>query len=377
MNTPDPTRHSLPDHANEPDDRALDIDQVGIIGLSYPISVWDRARKLQHTVAKIGLTVGLPQRFKGTHMSRFVEILNEHRGELSLGTVPLILAEVQRRLNADDAFIDVAFPYFMERHAPVSGATSLMEYLCAFHAALRGPALEFTLKVTVPVKTLCPCSKAVSKYGAHNQRGLITVEARFDGMLWIEDIVEAVESCASSPLYALLKREDEKYVTEKAYENPRFVEDLVRNVVIALRDREGVRWLRVSAENIESIHNHSAFAQITWPSASPPPPSPIARRMELPLGEWIRLQRAERGVTQRELAEAIGLSASALCRVERGERTLPAEAAPRLARAWGLDEARVLLRAGVVPPALLRRVAEDPEGFFAWAQVGGEPTLQE
>jgi GTP cyclohydrolase I len=254
----------LPDHASQRDDRQLAIDQVGISRLRYPITVWDRANQKQHTVADIALSVGLPAHFKGTHMSRFIEVLEQHRGELSLKTVPALLEHIQRRLEAEDAYIDVRFPYFLERSAPVSGATSLMEYACRFKANRKGDQLDFALCVTVPVTTLCPCSKAVSEYGAHNQRGLVDVELRFDDMVWIEQVVEAVEAQASSPLYALLKREDEKFVTEAAYDNPRFVEDLVRDCVLALRELPGVSQVTVQVENLESIHNHSAWGRLTW-----------------------------------------------------------------------------------------------------------------
>ncbi|MCB9793760.1 MAG: GTP cyclohydrolase I FolE2 [Alphaproteobacteria bacterium] len=360
-------RDALPDHAAEADHRALPIDQVGIRGLSYPITVWDRDHQKQHTVGEISLSVALPSEFKGTHMSRFIEILNARRGELSLGTVPDILAEVQRRLEAEEAFIEVAFPYFLSKRAPVSGAESLMEYRCRFVASRKGEALDFMLEVTVPVKTLCPCSKAVSRYGAHNQRGLVTARARFEGMLWIEDVVEDVEACASAPLFALLKREDEKWVTEHAYENPRFVEDLVREVVQRLRRREGVRWLEVTAENVESIHNHSAWARIAWPQGDAPE-APVADTPSAPpFGEWLRAQREARRQSQRELAQRLSLSPSLLSRVERGEKRLPPERLDTLAASWGLDPLWLAVKAGALPESLLERVRSDPEGFLAWA----------
>ena len=268
-----PDRDRLPDCAAEPDARSLPIDQVGISSLRAPIVVWDKARRQQSTVASLSMSVGLPAEVKGTHMSRFVEVLGDYRGELSLRTVPDLLAAVQRRLGARDAYLSAAFPYFLERRAPVSGAVSLMDYDCRFEAGLRGDVLDFVLGVRVPVTTLCPCSKSISDYGAHNQRGLVDVRLRFEGMVWIEDVVEAVEGCASAPLYALLKREDEKHLTERAYENPRFVEDLLREVVLALRALPGVRWLEVRAENLESIHNHSAWGRLTWSAEEPDTPS--------------------------------------------------------------------------------------------------------
>lgn len=257
-------RETLPDHASDHDDRALDIDRVGIKDIRYPITVWDRTNKVQHTTGKISLTVSLPREFKGTHMSRFVEILHDRRGDMSSDKLPSLLAEIQERLSADDAHVEVAFPYFVEKFAPVSRVPSLMDYPCTFRATRHGETFDFVLGVQVPVKSLCPCSKAVSDRGAHNQRSLVDVELRSDAHVWIEQVVEAVESCASAPLFALLKREDEKYITEHAYDHPKFVEDLVRDVVIAVRALPGVSWLRVRAENLESIHNHSAYAEITW-----------------------------------------------------------------------------------------------------------------
>ena len=357
---------SLPDHAARRDHRRLSIDQVGIRRLRYPIIVWDQDHQRQRTVADIAFSVGLPAEFKGTHMSRFIEVLQD-RDEFSLGTVPAILEEVQRRLGAENAFLEIAFPYFLERRAPVSGARSLMEYPCRFEASRRGSELDFVLCVQIPVTTLCPCSKAISRHGAHSQRGLVDVELRFDGMIWIEQVVERIEACASSPLYALLKREDEKYVTEKAYENPRFVEDLVRECAIALRKLPGVHWLRVSCENLESIHNHSAWASLTLGDQEPrilpraqPRPAPQS------FGTWLRAQRTERRLTQRALGEQIGLSASLVSRLESGERAPSDEHLHALAEMWSLDARLLLLRANRIPPELSGRITADPEGFLAW-----------
>ena len=252
----------LPDHASEADDRSIPIDRVGIRRLSYPIQVWDRSNRLQSTIATIDATVSLPATVKGTHMSRFVEVLHEVRGELSLNNLEAVLMRIQHRLGASATHLDVRFPYFMEKAAPVSGAKSLMQYGAAFHASRHGDVFDFVLEVDVPVTTLCPCSKAVSEYGAHNQRSEVKVLVRGEPFLWIEEVVEAVEACASSPVFALLKREDEKFVTELAYDNPRFVEDMIREVVAALKPR--ARSLKVSVENFESIHNHSAWAELEW-----------------------------------------------------------------------------------------------------------------
>jgi len=321
-------------------------------------------------VAEIQLAVGLPSHFKGTHMSRFVEVLGDFRGELSLATTPDLLAAVQRRLESDDAHIQVSFPYFMKRNAPVSGAESLMEYGCQFKATRSGDDLDFVLCVDVPVTTLCPCSKAISKYGAHSQRSIVKVEIRFDEMVWIEEVVEAVESCASAPLFALLKREDEKWVTERAYENPRFVEDLVREVLLAVRALPGVNWLRVRADNMETIHKHQAYAEISWPFDESPQPS-VVRPPEgttLTGGGWIREQRRIRSESQQRLSDAIGVSKSLLSRVEGGKRSLSEDVLVRLAKHWGLPKESVLLRSGVVSQHLMTQIQARPEAFIHWAK---------
>jgi len=363
----DELRATLPDCAAEADARGVAIDQVGIRGLRYPIVVWDKERRSQPTVAELSLSVGLPADEKGTHMSRFVEVLEHHRGELTLGTVPELLAEIQRRLEARTAHLEARFPYFLERRAPVSGVASLMEYRCAFVASRLDDHLDFTLEVEVPVTTLCPCSKAISRYGAHNQRGLVRARLGLTDMVWIEDVVALIEAQASSPLYALLKREDEKHVTERAYERPRFVEDLVRDTALALADLPGVGTTEVEVENLESIHNHSAWAVVRWGAErSELPPRPMED--PVPFGHWLRAEREARGLTQRDLAAAASVSPSVLSRVEHGEKGLSLEALDRVARALGHDPEKLALRAGVVAPALLARVAADPEGFLAWSR---------
>lgn len=367
-----PSRAHLPDHASHADARGVPIDRVGIKGLAYPIVVWDRENRMQHTVATVDATVSLPADVKGTHMSRFVEVLNGVRGELSLKNLPGVLAEVQRRLGAEHAHLDVRFPYFMNKHAPVSGAAALVEYRAGFHATRHGDHFDFVLEVGVPVTTLCPCSKAVSERGAHNQRGWVTVEVRSAEFLWIEDVVEAVEACASSPLFALLKREDEKWVTERAYDRPAFVEDLIREVTVALRDR--ATWLRVSVENLESIHNHSAWAALTWTGDAPEAP-PVERdegcRLDPgvaePFGAWLRAQRVARGWSQNDLAVRIGLRAPHLSKVEGGERSVPPACFDALAEALGQDADVLRLRAGLIPEGLMARLQADPEGALRWA----------
>jgi len=205
--------------------------------------------------------VDLPDHFKGTHMSRFLEVLNDHNGAISVDRVPQILDTMREKLAAETAHFAVTFSYFMEKRAPVSGASGMMEYECGFEAS-RGAENDFVLSVSVPVTTLCPCSKEISLRGAHNQRGVVHLQVRFLGELWIEEMVELVEESASCDLYPVLKREDEKFVTEKAYDNPRFVEDLVREVALRLRKDPRLRWFKVQVENFESIHAHNAYACI-------------------------------------------------------------------------------------------------------------------
>ena len=252
----------LHDKQSERDTRELRIDNVGVRGLRFPIRVRDKTRSFQNTVATIGMFVDLPKEFKGTHMSRFVEVLNAHGNVIHVKNISDILHELQKKLNASTSHLEIEFPYFMSKKSPVSRLESLMDYVARFDAAACGPKIDFVLTVKARVTTLCPCSKAIAKYGAHNQRGLVTVALRMRKSVWIEDLVAVIESSASSELYALLKRQDEKFVTERAYENPVFVEDLVRNVALKLNAHPQVRWYKVEAENFESIHNHNAYACI-------------------------------------------------------------------------------------------------------------------
>lgn len=265
------TTTTLADVQNRADTRGIPIDKVGVTNLRYPISVLDRARGTQETVASISLSVALPHHFKGTHMSRFLEVLNEHRGEVTVRSIPALLQDLQTRLQAESAQIDVQFPYFMERPAPVTGATGLMDYDCRFSATVDRTDVDFVLGVRIPVTSLCPCSKEISDYGAHNQRGLIDVNVRTvhdevanADLVWIEDIVEIAETCASSPVYPLLKRPDERHVTMRAFDNPAFVEDIVRDVATRLQQDDRIRWFNVQVTNQESIHNHDAFAEVEW-----------------------------------------------------------------------------------------------------------------
>ncbi|MHB1645200.1 MAG: GTP cyclohydrolase, FolE2/MptA family [bacterium] len=308
----------LKDVQNSKDKRGIAIDKVGIKNLHYPISVLDKKKSFQHTVADINMYVDLPHYFKGTHMSRFLEVLNEYRGEISIVSFPDILRKIKKVLNAGSASVEIEFPYFIEKTAPVSGKKSLMEYICSYKGTIKGkgknqsnlegygnkdciddiytdtdkdkavfadkrsrtkeeqilnlsPHSSFSsecseeesiiiIGIKVPINTLCPCSKEISKYGAHNQRGVVSVLLEFSKLIWFEDIINDVESCASSPIYSLLKRADERFVTEHAYENPMFVEDVVRCVAGILKKNKNIKWFRVEAENFESIHNHNAYA---------------------------------------------------------------------------------------------------------------------
>jgi GTP cyclohydrolase I len=256
------TVSDLHDKQNERDFRKLRIDKVGVRGLRFPIQVRDKKHVFQNTIATIGMFVDLPHHFKGTHMSRFIEVLNAHGGAIHVENINGILAAMQKKLNAVTAHIEIEFPYFMSKKSPVSQQESLMDYIARFDASARNGERDFVLTVKANVTTLCPCSKAIAKYGAHNQRGEVTVKIRSREIVWIEDLIEVIEASASSELYALLKRQDEKAVTERAYENPVFVEDLVRNVAVRLNADSRVTWYNVEAENFESIHNHNAYACI-------------------------------------------------------------------------------------------------------------------
>jgi len=368
LTSPETMNASLPDHASEHDCRELAIDRVGIRNLRYPINVLDKNKQVQHTVADLGLFVGLPHEFKGTHMSRFIEVLNTVRGELTIRNMPAVLTQIQERLEADDAYLEAEFPYFVEKAAPVSKARSLMEYKCGFGASIKGDLHDFVLNVTVPVKSLCPCSKAISERGAHNQRSLIRVELRTSHFVWIEDVIEAVESCASSPLYALLKREDEKFVTEAAYDNPKFAEDLVRDVVIAVRRLDGVFWLKVSADNQESIHNHSAYAEIEWSDECDGTERPTMEQVDQPTGSfafgpWLKTQRSQLNMSQADLAVQLNVTPSYLCRIEAENRVPSTELLERLSHLLSVDLTHLQLRAGVIPPDILSRIQAEPERF--------------
>jgi GTP cyclohydrolase I len=259
---------AIPDVQATPDTRRLAIDRVGIKDIRHPARIRERSGGLQHTIAHFDMYVGLPHHFKGTHMSRFVEILNAHEREISPDTFRLMVREMAKKLEAESGELAMRFPYFVEKKAPVSGVKSLMDYEVTFVGAIKDGRETFTLKVLVPVTSLCPCSKKISERGAHNQRSHVTVSAHINTFVWIEDIIDVVENEASCQLYGLLKRPDEKFVTEAAYDNPKFVEDMVRDIAAKLNKDARIDGYTVESENFESIHNHSAYAMIA--KAAPP-----------------------------------------------------------------------------------------------------------
>lgn len=244
------------------DTRRIAIDKVGIKDIRHPVRVRDRGGIEQHTVANFNMYVYLPHDFKGTHMSRFVQILNNHERELSVTSFKEMLSEMSLRLESEAGHIEMRFPFFINKKAPVSGVESLLDYDVTFIGEICNGHPTLEIKVVIPVTSLCPCSKEISAYGAHNQRSHVTVQIRPSGFIWLEEIIEMVEREASSELFGLLKRPDEKYVTERAYDNPKFVEDMVRDVAQRLNQDERITAYVVEAENFESIHNHSAYALI-------------------------------------------------------------------------------------------------------------------
>jgi GTP cyclohydrolase I len=254
----------LRDVQNMADHRNIDIDKVGVKNVKYPIVVLDKTNGTQHTIADINMYVSLPHDYKGTHMSRFVEILHAHKNMINMKDFPAILKEMKERLKAESAHMEVRFPYFVKKDAPVSGTPGYLEYTCGFtgHMDEFGKMKDFTVSVSVPVTTLCPCSKEISDRGAHNQRGIVSVAVNFKRFFWIEDLIAIIEGCSSCDIYSILKRQDEKYVTEKAFENPKFVEDVVRDVAERLTKETNITHFVIEAENFESIHNHSAYAYL-------------------------------------------------------------------------------------------------------------------
>jgi GTP cyclohydrolase IB len=244
------------------DTRRIPIDRVGIKDIYHPVRVKDRSGGEQHTIANFNMYVHLPHSFKGTHMSRFVEILNEHEREISVESFNSMLAEMTTRLNSEAGHLEMTFPYFVMKKAPVTGVQSLLDYRATLAAELKDGSVETWIKVLVPVTSLCPCSKQISDYGAHNQRSHLTISAKIAEHVWLEELIDVAEDEGSCELYGILKRPDEKFVTERAYDNPKFVEDIVRDIATRLNGDDRIRAYVIEAENFESIHNHSAYARI-------------------------------------------------------------------------------------------------------------------
>ena len=263
-----PQSPPIADVQNMADTRHLVIHKVGIKSIRHPVHVKDKSMGVQHTIATFNMYVRLPHNFKGTHMSRFVEILNHHGREISVESFESILREMVDKLESESGYIEMSFPYFVNKTAPVSGVQSLLDYDVTFIGEINNGEYHFTMKVLVPVTSLCPCSKKISERGAHNQRSHVTITARTKSSVWIEEVIRYAEEHASCELYGLLKRPDEKFVTERAYDNPKFVEDIVRDVAGELNRDERIEAYVVESENFESIHNHSAYALIEWDKSS-------------------------------------------------------------------------------------------------------------
>ncbi len=254
---------ALPDIQSTPDRRNIAINKVGIKDIRYPIAVKMRDNGMQQTVGDVNMYVSLPKEFKGTHLSRFIAILNSHGNTIEPGNIDNILETMRERIVADEAYFEVEFPYFLSKEAPVSRIKSLMEYRAGFYGKqCTDGKTDLIITVKVPVTTVCPCSKEISDYGAHNQRSIVTVKVRSNALVWLEDLIEMAEKSGSCEVYSLIKRVDEKYVTEKGYENPKFVEDVVRDLTQMLLDDDRVDWFTVESDNAESIHNHNAYAFI-------------------------------------------------------------------------------------------------------------------
>ena len=262
MNQPASRTSELPDTQNSEDTRRIPIQKVGIKDIRHPVVIRDRTGGDQHTIANFNMYVSLPHNFKGTHMSRFVELLNKNEYEITVQSFKRMVSEMTELLDAKSGHVEMSFPYFINKTAPVSGVKSLMDYEVSFIGEQLDGTSAVTIKILVPLTSLCPCSKSISNYGAHNQRSHVTVTARIKDFIWVEEVIEMVESVGSCELYGLLKRPDEKYVTERAYDNPKFVEDIVRDVAVKLNKDERISAYTVESENFESIHNHSAYALV-------------------------------------------------------------------------------------------------------------------
>lgn len=257
------TSSNIPDIQSQPDTRNMAIDMVGIRAIRRPIIVKQRIGDVQHTSALFNMAVSLPAHFKGTHMSRFIEVLEQSDPVISFSSFEQMIRQMITKLDAIAGEVSMEFPYFISKTAPISGVSSLMDYQVTFEGKVVNQAYRFTMKVAVPVTSLCPCSKEISQYGAHNQRSMITISVQSQHLIWVEELISIAEQQASCELFSLLKRPDEKHVTEKAYENPKFVEDIVRDIAVLLDADNRIQMYTVESENFESIHNHSAYAMIT------------------------------------------------------------------------------------------------------------------
>ena len=256
------TSSEIEDVQSSADTRQIAINKVGIKDIRHPVRVKDRSEGEQATIANFNMYVYLPHNFKGTHMSRFVQILNTHEREITLDSFKVMLEEMAERLESTEGHIEMSFPFFVNKKAPISGVESLLDYHVTLLGQIKDGVSDISVKVIVPVTSLCPCSKKISDYGAHNQRSHVTLTVRMDEFVWIEELIHLVEAEASCELFGLLKRPDEKYVTERAYDNPKFVEDMVRDVAARLNTDDRISAYTVESENFESIHNHSAYALI-------------------------------------------------------------------------------------------------------------------
>ncbi|NLL35926.1 MAG: GTP cyclohydrolase I FolE2 [Fretibacterium sp.] len=251
------------DVQKERDMRNVAIDRVGVRDVSYPIVVKDPKNGTQSTIATVSMSVLLPHDYRGTHMSRFIETLEAFQKKIAPSTLEHLTEHLRLRLDATEADIELVFPYFVRKKAPVSGIESFMRYEVCLQGFYCQETFDMIIGVKAPVQTLCPCSKEISSYGAHNQRASVFLKVRIRELVWFEELIEMIENASSAPLYTLLKREDEKFVTEQAYDNPQFVEDVVRDLAVTLSKDDRVTWYSISVTSAESIHNHDAFAEVT------------------------------------------------------------------------------------------------------------------
>ena len=257
-----PNQNALPDVQGLSDARRIAINKVGVKEIRYPIALATPTGDVLNTVADVNMYVSLPADRKGTHMSRFLEVLNEYAEGIQPDRIIELCRTLRDRLDAESAHVEMEFTYFIRKSAPITGKPGLMDYKVRFLCEANGSD-DLIMSVTAPATSLCPCSKEISKYGAHNQRCLITADVRFKDLVWIEDLAAIIERAASCEVYSVLKRPDEKHVTEAAFENPKFVEDIVRDLALALNNEERIQWYRIRSENFESIHSHNAYAEIT------------------------------------------------------------------------------------------------------------------